>query len=82
MKGLELFNLCFSSRAVAGFAAVDSGRSRRGQVSNRLCRESSARVRILNLNSLLQQDPNRRIWPFLGVVDSQDMQYPLQELVC
>lgn len=23
MKGLELFNLCFSSRAVAGFAAVD-----------------------------------------------------------
>lgn len=34
MKGLELFNFCSSSRADAGFAAVDSGRSRRGQVTN------------------------------------------------
>lgn len=51
MKGLELFNLCFSSRAVVGFVAVDSKRSRRGQVSNSPCTEFSARVNILSLSS-------------------------------
>lgn len=41
MKGLELFNLCFSSRAVVGFAAVDSGRSRRRQVKQPMNRDLS-----------------------------------------